>query len=148
MRHCSRDRAAHSFRWAAARWTAPLYYTATGGTSVKGSAGDRAADVANVLEWGADPTGVLDSAPAINAAIGPGQREVFLPAGTYRINGQINVAPGTVLRGASLKTTFLTVDQAFSPAANGVLSLSGFEFQSPDIREHLPSRSAQPVRCT
>ena len=126
--------------------TGPLIYTATGGT-VSRSAQDRAADVANVLDFGADPTGLADSAPAINAAIGPGQREVFLPAGTYRINGQINVAPGTVLRGASLKTTFLTVDQAFSPTATGVLSLSGFEFQSPDIRD-LSITFAQPSDTT
>jgi polygalacturonase len=71
--------------------TGPLNYTATGGT-VSRSAQDRAADVANGLDYGADPTGVADSSTAINAAAavlasGPDgkHKSVYLPAGIYRV---------------------------------------------------------------
>ena len=124
--------------------TGPLYWTATGGTVAR-SAQDRSADVANVLDYGADPTGVVDSTTAINAAIvGKPARDVYIPPGTYRINGQINVTAGTTLRGASIKTTFLTVDQSFSQTANGVISLNGYEIQSPLVRD-LSITFAQPT---
>ena len=60
--------------------TGPLIYTATGGSTPR-SAQDRAADVANVLDFGADPTGVADSSAAINAAAATG-KTVWLPIGT------------------------------------------------------------------
>ena len=44
---------------------------------------------ANVLDFGADPTGVIDSTAAINAAIATGRR-VRMPAGTYLGNVTIN----------------------------------------------------------
>jgi len=54
----------------------------------------------NVLAYGADPTGALDSAPAINAAVAacPVGGTVYVPAGTYLVatpiilNGSIGVA--------------------------------------------------------
>src|ERR1700733_10648232 len=52
----------------------------------------------SVLSQGADPTGVADSSAAFNAALavatasGGGQYcKVRIPAGTYRINNQVNV---------------------------------------------------------
>src|SRR5215472_11226520 len=47
--------------------TGPLLYTATGG-SVARAAQDRWADVANVLDYGADPTRATDSTAAFQAA--------------------------------------------------------------------------------
>ena len=44
---------------------------------------------ANVLDFGADPTGVANSTTAINAAIATGRR-VRIPAGTYLCNVTIN----------------------------------------------------------
>jgi hypothetical protein len=46
--------------------------------------------IANVLDYGADPTGVADSAPAINAAIAA-NKYVYLPAGTYKVNTAIDL---------------------------------------------------------
>ena len=39
----------------------------------------------NVLDFGADPTGVPDSQPPLQAAINPGATEILLPSGTYRL---------------------------------------------------------------
>ena len=41
-------------------------------------------DVANILDYGADPTGTSDSIAAINTALGTG-RNVRIPRGTYII---------------------------------------------------------------
>lgn len=46
--------------------------------------------IANALDYGADPTGVADSAPAINAAIAD-KKFVYLPAGTYRVDTPIDL---------------------------------------------------------
>jgi hypothetical protein len=88
----------------------------------------------NVLDYGAVPNTGTDSAPAFNAACAAG-RDVFVPAGTYRINSQIDIPSGTTVHGASCKTSFLYIDDRLSPTASGVLSLSGYEYQSPAIRD-------------
>ena len=69
--------------------TGPLNYTATGGTTVR-SAQDRAADVVNVLDYGADPTGVADSAPAFRACMGS-NRTIVVPKGTYLFNSLLAI---------------------------------------------------------
>ena len=46
---------------------------------------------ANVLDYGADSSGVSDSTAAIQAAINAGKGSVFIPAGTYAINDTIQV---------------------------------------------------------
>ena len=87
--------------------TGPLYYTATGGT-VPRSAQDRAADVANVLDYGADPTGVADSTAAIQAAISAaGEGVVSFPVGTYLFNQTLVRPGGQVWRGATQTGTAL-----------------------------------------
>jgi hypothetical protein len=102
--------------------TGPLNYTATGGTTPR-SAQDRAADVANVLDYGADPTGVLDSAPAFKAALLTGH-DVFAPRGTYRINSQLTMTQQQTLRGQG-HATILQIDTAFDHAVTtGVIVLT------------------------
>jgi len=49
---------------------------------------------ANVLDFGADPTGVVDSAAAIQAAVNASQA-VFFPVGTYKLTAQITVSKST-----------------------------------------------------
>lgn len=54
---------------------------------------------ANVLLFGADPTGNRDSAPAINAAIAFAQKtglKVYIPPGTYQVNQHIIVNNVTI----------------------------------------------------
>jgi hypothetical protein len=63
---------------------------------------------ANILDFGADPTGTTDSAAAIQAAVdsistttagaGPGGL-VYIPAGTYRIETQIDLPYGVSIKG-------------------------------------------------
>jgi len=53
-------------------------------------------DVVSVLDFGADPTGVLDSTAAFTAALAAAN-QVFVPGGEYRINGT-----GTIPQGATL----------------------------------------------
>jgi hypothetical protein len=62
----------------------------------------------NILDFGADPTGAVDSASAIQAAVdfisttpagaGPGGL-VYIPAGTYRIQTQIDLPYGVSVKG-------------------------------------------------
>lgn len=52
----------------------------------------------NVLDYGADPTGAVDSSAALQAAIDAAAgRVVYAPAGTYRINTQLTYNTTTVL---------------------------------------------------
>lgn len=75
--------------------------------------------VVNVLDYGADPTGVADSTAAIQAAIdffASGRGTVFIPIGTFKITSTITVAQDRVhLVGAGSWATQLL----FAPTANG-----------------------------
>jgi hypothetical protein len=45
--------------------------------------------VANVLDYGADSTGVADSTTAIQAALNSGSKSVYIPFGTYKITSEL-----------------------------------------------------------
>jgi hypothetical protein len=62
-------------------------YTATGTTEPRNLV-KRSADVANVLDFGADPAGIGDSTSAFNNAALKGTT-VYIPKGDYRISSQI-----------------------------------------------------------
>jgi hypothetical protein len=68
------------------------------GTTKPRSAGARASDRLNVLDFGADPSGTGDSAPAFAAAMGaiPSGEwgQVWVPRGTYRLNSAVNQPSG------------------------------------------------------
>jgi hypothetical protein len=106
--------------------TGPLYWTATGGTVAR-SAQDRSADVANVLDFGADPTGVVDSSAAINAAAsqlspdGGRLRAVYLPTGKYLIRHQIILTKGQAFYGDAQGASVLVIDETFDAAASSVI---------------------------
>jgi hypothetical protein len=69
----------------------------------------------NALDYGADPTGVTDSAAAIQAALDT-EKAVFLPEGTYKISSTLTLTgTGTSLIGAGPKNTVLIADLAVSP---------------------------------
>jgi len=66
-----------------------LSYTAPYGSSPTArTALSKFSDVASVIDFGADPTGVEDSTAAVQNAVNSG-RHVFVPTGTYRIDGTI-----------------------------------------------------------
>lgn len=61
----------------------------------------------NVLDFGADPTGVADSTAAFNLATQSTapfsaalQKSVFIPDGTYKLNGTVYVRAGQTVRGS------------------------------------------------
>jgi polygalacturonase len=58
---------------------------------------------ANVLDYGADPTGVADSQPAIQAAINSGAKEVIIPSGTYRLNSGLVINKSDAVRKISVQ---------------------------------------------
>lgn len=97
---------------------------------------------ANVMDYGADPTGVADSAPAINAALAAG-RSVYMPEGIYHIRSQLNAGPGSRLFGDGRGNTVLTISDDFSSAATGVIVMTGNEDLSP-ILEDFSMKFAQP----
>lgn len=60
----------------------------------------------SILDYGADPFGVLDSTLAIQDAIDSGVKGVYVPAGIYLVSGQINVSEGTFMYGEGQKSIF------------------------------------------
>jgi Pectate lyase superfamily protein len=85
---------------------------ATGSTTAR-SLPDRFADVANVLDFGADPTGVVDSYLAIQHAIdslSSGGGKIVVPTGTYKVGTKPtggfksihwDISPNAVFTGAA-----------------------------------------------
>ena len=74
--------------------------TAAGGSTARTLA-TRAADVVNVLDYGADPTGVADSAPAFTAAMnavpGGAWGQVVVPKGSYLLDSFVNEPSGRLI---------------------------------------------------
>lgn len=57
----------------------------------------------NVLDYGADPTGVADSTAAIQAAINAGAlRTVYFPAGTYKVTSSLTITYSSSYGGVNL----------------------------------------------
>lgn len=113
--------------------TGPLYWTSTGSTTSR-AAQDRSSNPANVLDYGADPTGATDSTTALSAAIATGSN-VYIPRGNYIVRNQLTTqATAQEIFGDGLATVLL-IDQTFNPAATCVFSLVGREYQSPTIRD-------------
>jgi hypothetical protein len=60
----------------------------------------------NVLDFGADPTGVADSTAALQAALDSGSHDIYIPEGTYLFSA-LTVGQNTRLHGASTRTSIL-----------------------------------------
>jgi len=77
-------------------------FPATGAPTSR-SMPDRLADIKNVLEFGADPTGASDSSTAfqnaINASSGNQRAIVFVPAGRYQISKTISLPMSIAITG-------------------------------------------------
>lgn len=74
----------------------------------------------NVLDFGADPTGIADSTAAIIAALAAGGANcaIYLPRGTYKVTSEILVSQNRVhIYGDGRYATTLM----FAPTANGAL---------------------------
>ncbi len=101
----------------------------------------RAGDTANILDWGADPTGVTDSAPAFRNAIaalqaGSGTLILRIPYGTYRWNTQVRITgttPVIILADPGTQVTrhssFALANPLLRVSTPGVI-VSGLRFRS------------------
>lgn len=120
--------------------------TATGSSTARTSAA-RWGDYLNVKDFGADPTGAADSSPAFQAALATG-KNVYAPAGTYRLNGMLTIGGSTAqaLAGDGL-STILQIDQSFSSTAPAVITLAGTETTIATVRD-LWMRFIQPSTVT
>ena len=66
----------------------------------------------NVLDYGADPTGVADSTAAFNSALAAG-KELFAPAGTYSITSITHPNYPTIIRGEGSGVTVINSSGAY-----------------------------------
>jgi len=66
---------------------------------------------ANVLDYGADPTGVDDSTTSIQAAVATGI-SVFIPAGSYKTTAAITPVGNQIIFGAGQNLTFIKASVA------------------------------------
>ncbi len=121
-------------------------FPATGAPTSR-SMPDRLADIFNVLDYGADPTGATDSAGAIQAAINAAAAAgvasgaclkggtVFLPSGRYLVNSSINLSPGNssgAIIGAGKKNC-----QVFGNVAGGYIFSRADSTNGVDLIENM-----------
>jgi hypothetical protein len=93
----------------------------------------------NVLDYGADPTGVADSAPAINAAIAA-RRFVYFPAGTYLVNTPIDLK--TYAAAGLYGVAYQQVTIRAGAAMTGVINL----FDTTDLYEGVSEYPIQNIK--
>lgn len=74
-------------------------YIAPYANAVARTLSGKAGEFVSVIDFGADPTGVVDSVIAINRALNSGAMRVFIPRGVYRITASINVPNYVTLYG-------------------------------------------------
>lgn len=76
-----------------------LFLSGASGATTKRTPAARAADIFNVLDFGADPTGVGDSQPAIQAAITAASNSgiIFFPKGNYKVLSAVLIPTGSSL---------------------------------------------------
>jgi hypothetical protein len=80
------------------------------GSTISRTLAARFADIKNVLDYGADPTGANDSTNAINAAIaslGTAGGYVFFPAGIFKVSSTITIGNGTTTTASTINNIFL-----------------------------------------
>jgi hypothetical protein len=87
---------------------------------------DKLRERPSVVDYGADPTGVLSSVAAFNAAL-VANDNVFIPAGTYLLDDAVTVGLGKRLYGAGRRKTILHMPSTFNASALGCLAFTGGE---------------------
>lgn len=98
---------------------------------------DRLADIKNVLDFGADPTGVADSATAIQNAVnslsGANRGTILFPVGTYLVNSSV-----TFNYNGNLSIHFLGADGAGSLIQG---NFAGFLFDRHNVNAGSPNNT-------
>ena len=91
---------------------ANVSFTQAGTGAIERTVEQKLNESVSVLDFGADPTGVADSAAAINAAFAAGKNSVYMPAGVYKILSTVTIADYCSLRGAGHTSENGTSDRA------------------------------------
>jgi hypothetical protein len=91
---------------------ANVSFTQAGTGAIERTVEQKLNESVSVLDFGADPTGVADSAAAINAAFAAGKNNVYMPAGVYKILSTVTIADYCSLRGAGHTSENGTSDRA------------------------------------
>ena len=95
---------------------------------------------ANVLHYGADPTGVNDSTEAIQAALRSGKKHVVIPPGTYICNW-VRIPSDVSIHGYGAHLIATTGNTIFTNDADGVtggwvansnITIEGIDFSAPN----------------
>jgi hypothetical protein len=96
---------------------------------------------ANILDFGADPTGNTSSSTAIQAALDSGALSIYAPAGTYKVTSTINIVRPVTFYGAGKSNTVFTQSTNFDvfKIDDGVgvmnnLNMSGFGINNTQAR--------------
>lgn len=78
---------------------------------VAGGIPNRTTIYTNIVDAGADNTGITDAKGIIQAAITacPSNQIVYMPAGTYLLSGRLDLKSGVSLRGAGIENTRLVL---------------------------------------
>lgn len=82
--------------------------------------------VANILDYGADSTGVADSTTAIRNAIASGAHCIYIPAGHFLVTDALTLSAGQSIVGCK-RQAILTITNAFNMSALGVIVLAAAE---------------------
>lgn len=112
----------------------------------------------NVLDYGADPTGVADSAAAIQAAVDSGGKKIYVPPGKYLLNSAVSVNDDNVTIYSSSKgdadNLFISGnDIEFFKVYGSYVKFEGLLFECTNVnhsKRHIQSYSAtslQVVDC-
>lgn len=88
----------------------------------------------NVLDYGADPTGSVDSSPAFVLALAAGNF-VYVPAGTYKIDSQIDITGVKTITGPiGLDNGYQVAILNHTAASGGVFSATSDEYSGISIQ--------------
>jgi pectate lyase-like protein len=82
-------------------------FLANGTGAVARTLASKLGDVASVRDYGADPTGSVDSTAAFQYALNA-SKNVFAPAGTYKLSGTLTQSGPAYIFGAGQEVTFLS----------------------------------------
>lgn len=102
---------------------------------------ERLRERVSVKDFGAVGDGVTDDTAAIRYALSTG-KDVYFPAGAYKITDQLTAYNGQIISGSGMDSTELRIDGSFNLSATSVLQLGtttachlrdmGFRFTQPD----------------
>ena len=102
-------------------------------------------EYANVIEYGADNTGVTDSTQAIQNALRSGKKHVIFPTGTYICN-LVKIPSNVHVHGYGAKLIATTANSIFLNDSDG--TIGGYDANTNITIEGLDFSAPNPSQCT